>query len=134
MKQVILAAVAAIAAVVAAAPALAEGTKINLKAQNGSGENGTVTMTPQGDKTQIVIKLTGAPAGVPQPAHIHDGTCAKLDAKPRVPLQNVVDGTSTTVVAMKIDELVKQGGAVNVHKSTDDLKTYVACGDLTTGQ
>jgi Cu/Zn superoxide dismutase len=133
MKLVILAALAAISAVAAPAATAQAGTTVNLKAQNNSGENGTVTLTPQGDKTQIVIKLTGAPAGVAQPAHIHDGTCAKLDPKPRVPLQNVTDGTSTTVVGMKLDDIVKQGGAINVHKSADDLKTYVACGDLKAG-
>jgi Cu/Zn superoxide dismutase len=133
MKQIILAALAAISVVAAPAATAQAGTTVNLKAQNNSGENGTVTLTPQGDKTQIVIKLTGAPAGVAQPAHIHDGTCAKLDPKPRVPLQNVTDGTSTTVVGMKLDDIVKQGGAINVHKSADDLKTYVACGDLKAG-
>jgi Cu/Zn superoxide dismutase len=102
---------------------------VKLAAQNGSGENGTVTLTPQGEKTQVVIKLAGAPS-VAQPAHIHDGSCAKLDPKPRVPLQNVVGGSSTTTLDMKIDDIIGKGGAVNVHKSAEDLKTYVACGDL----
>jgi Cu/Zn superoxide dismutase len=129
-KQLILTALAAftIAAVAQGGP-----VKVDLKAQNNSGETGTVTLTPQGDKTQVVIKLTGAPAGVAQPAHIHDGSCAKLDPKPRVPLQNVTNGTSTTTVAVKLDEIMKQGGAINVHKSAEDLKTYVACGDLKAG-
>jgi hypothetical protein len=103
---------------------------VNLSAQNASGENGTATLTPQGDKTQVVIKLTGAPDATPQPAHIHDGSCAKLDAKPRVPLQNVVGGNSTTTLDMKLADIMSKGGAINVHKSAADLKTYVACGDM----
>jgi len=102
---------------------------VNLSPQNASGENGTVTLTPQGDKTQVVIKLAGAPSAA-QPAHIHDGSCASLDPKPRVPLQNVVDGSSTTTVAIKLDDIMSKGGAINVHKSATDVKTYVACGDL----
>ena len=102
---------------------------VNLAPQNASGEKGTVTLTPQGDKTQVVIKLAGAPSAA-QPAHIHDGSCANLDPKPRVPLQNVVDGASTTTLDMKLADVVGKGGAVNVHKSAADLKTYVACGDL----
>ena len=103
---------------------------VNLMSQNASGEKGTATFTPQGDKTQVVIKLAGAPNGVQQPTHIHDGNCANLDPKPRVPLQNVVDGNSTTTLDMKLDDIMSKGGAINVHKSAADVKTYVACGDL----
>ena len=119
-------------AFVGASAALAQDkpVTVNLSAQNASGESGTATLTPQGDKTQVVIKLTGAPSGTPQPAHIHDGSCAKLDPKPRVPLQNVVDGGSTTTLDMKLGDIMSKGGAINVHKSAADVKTYVACGDM----
>ena len=100
---------------------------VQLGEQNKSGETGTVTLTPQGSKTQVVLQMKGAPADA-QPAHIHDGTCASLDPKPRIPLQNVVNGKSTTTLDMPMAEVKK--GAVNVHKSASDLKTYVACGDL----
>ncbi len=119
-------------AFVAVSAALAQDkpVTVNLSSQNASGESGTVTLTPQGDKTQVAIKLTGAPAGTQQPAHIHDGSCASLDPKPRVPLQNVVDGKSTTTLDMKLADIMSKGGAINVHKSTADVKTYVACGDM----
>ena len=132
MKHPSILAVCAAFALVAANSALAQDkpVTVDLSAQNASGESGTATLTPQGDKTQVMIKLTGAPAGVQQPAHIHDGSCANLDPKPRVPLQNLVGGTSTTTVDMKLADIMGKGGAINVHKSTSDLKTYVACGDL----
>jgi hypothetical protein len=103
---------------------------VNLAPQNASGEKGTATLTPQGDKTEVVIKMTGALSSAPQPAHIHDGSCAKLDPKPRVPLQNVVGGISTTTLDMKLGDIMSKGGAINVHKSAADVQTYVACGEL----
>ena len=132
MKQQSLYGFCATLALVAASATLAQDkpVTVNLASQNASGEQGTVTLTPQGDKTEVVIKLAGAPAGVPQPAHIHDGSCANLDPKPRVPLQNVVGGKSTTTLDMKLDDIVSKGGAINVHKSAAEVKTYVACGDL----
>ena len=104
--------------------------KFTIGAQNSSGETGTVTLTPQGDKTLVVIKLTGAPATA-QPAHIHMGTCAKLDPKPTYPLTSVVDGMSTTTVDVNFMKLMASPFAVNVHKSPTEIATYVACGDLT---
>lgn len=99
-------------------------------AQNGSAELGTVTLTAQGDKTRVDVALANAPTDVPQPAHIHDGPCAKLNPKPKYPLTNVVDGTSTSLVDVPMAQLTAGTFAVNVHKSTSDIPTYVACGDL----
>ncbi len=131
MKLMIVSTLAAVGLIAAQAAFAQSGPMtVDLKAQNNSGETGTVTFTPQGDKTQVVLKMTGAPAGVAQPVHIHDGSCANLDAKPRIPLQSVSNGSSTTLVDMKLDDIMKQGGAINVHKSAADLKVYVACGDL----
>ena len=120
-------AVAAFTAMTGVALAQSGPVTVQLGEQNKSGETGTVTLTPQGSKTQVVLQMKGAPADA-QPAHIHDGTCASLDPKPRIPLQNVVNGKSTTTLDMPMAEVKK--GAVNVHKSASDLKTYVACGDL----
>jgi len=102
---------------------------IPVKALNGSGESGTATLTDTKAGLKVVISLTGAPAG-PQPAHIHKGSCAKLDPKPEYPLSSVVDGKSTTVVpGVTIGQILGKT-AVNVHKSTTDIPTYFACGDV----
>jgi Cu/Zn superoxide dismutase len=109
----------------------AKSVTVKLSPQNKSGESGTARLTPQGDQTKVEITLKGAPKGVAQPAHIHDGTCAKLDPKPKHGLENVVDGKSTTTLPVKLDALLSGGRtAINVHKSTDDIKTYVACGNI----
>ncbi len=130
MKPLIRVALAALGLTLGPAAFAAGNVTADLKAQNSSGETGTVMLTPRGDKTEVTIKLSGAPAGVQQPAHVHQGTCAKLDPKPKYPLQNVTDGGSTTTLPVKLAALTDGKHAVNVHKSADDLKTYVACADL----
>jgi hypothetical protein len=109
-------------------------TVVKLAPQNNSGESGTARLTGDGDKTRVEITLKGAPKGVPQPAHIHDGTCAKLDPKPKYPLENVVDGKSTSEVPVGLEKILGNGPhAINVHKSAEEAKTYVACGDIRKG-
>jgi hypothetical protein len=103
---------------------------VKIGQQHKSGESGTAKLTPEGDGTKVEISLKGAPSGVPQPAHIHMGSCSKLDPKPKYGLENVVDGKSTTTVPVKLEDLAKEKVAINVHKSAQDLKTYVACGDI----
>ena len=106
---------------------------ITLNALNGSGESGkAVLKDTAAHGVSVAITLTGAPAGVAQPAHIHKGTCAKLDPKPEFPLSNVVNGKSNTVVPnTSVAQLMATPNAINVHKSAAELKTYVSCGDIT---
>ena len=110
----------------------AKSVNVRMHAQNKSGETGSAKLTPEGaDKTRVEVTLKGGPKGTPQPAHIHEGSCAKLDPKPKYGLENVVDGKSTTTVPAGIDAV--RGMAINVHKSADDIKTYVSCGDIGKG-
>ena len=103
---------------------------VDITAQNGSGETGTATLTQESGDVKVVVALKGAPAG-PQPMHIHSGTCAKLNPAPAYPLESVSDGNSTsTVKGVTIEELLAKPYAINVHKSTSDIGTYVACGDI----
>jgi hypothetical protein len=107
--------------------------KVELGEQNGSGQSGTATLTPMGDgKTQVTIELSNPPAD-PQPAHIHKGTCAKLDPTPAFPLENVEGGSSETDVEVSLEDLQGAAYAVNVHKSEADAGTYVACGEIGSG-
>jgi hypothetical protein len=112
--------------VVASAPA-ADMT-VKLSPLNSSGESGTATLTPEGASTKVVITITGGPATA-QPTHIHKGTCDKLDPKPAYPLSPVVNGKSETTVKVAMKDIEK-GYAINGHKSAQDLKTYVFCGDI----
>jgi hypothetical protein len=103
---------------------------IQLNPESDSGEAGTATLTAEGDQTRVVLELTGQPAGVPQPAHIHEGTCTNLNPAPLHPLSDVTDGRSETTVPVSLAELTAGNLAINVHQSADAVQTYVACGDL----
>lgn len=103
---------------------------VQLRTLNGSGVTGTVTLVDAGDgRTQVQVRVE--PAGnLDMPAHIHPGSCDNLIPQPKYPLENVVNGTSTTIVSAALADLTKGGLAVNLHKSNQDLKTYTACAEL----
>jgi hypothetical protein len=104
--------------------------QIHLVAQNNSGETGTATLMDGEDG--LIVKVTMTPASdADQPAHIHTGTCDKLDPKPKYPLKAIHAGTSeTTIPKVTIADLEKTPFAINVHKSTTDIPTYVSCGNI----
>ncbi len=103
---------------------------VKLDEQNGSGESGTATLTAEGSSTKIVLELQNPASPDPQPAHIHNGTCANLDPTPVYPLTNVEGGKSDTTVNVALDKLTAGGFAINAHKSEAEIKTYVACGNI----
>ncbi|KKU42349.1 MAG: hypothetical protein UY31_C0068G0003 [Candidatus Wolfebacteria bacterium GW2011_GWE1_48_7] len=108
----------------------AQAMVVVLDSQNGSGQMGTATLTATNGKTQVVLKLTGGPEGVVQPAHIHTGTCASI-GQVVYPLTFPVDGESTTILDVPMTKLL--GGlplAINVHKSPQEAGIYYACGDI----
>ncbi len=126
------AALAAGALLILAAPAGAATSTltVTMDALNSSGETGTAVLTQTDDGVQVVVTLKGAPAAA-QPTHIHAGTCGKINAAPEWPLTSLTNGTSTSVVkGVTIDQMLKTPYAINVHKSTSDLGTYVACGNI----
>src|SRR5262245_55516464 len=112
----------------AAAASPADSLKVMMEPQSGSSESGTATLTKDGANTKVVVNLTGATGQ--QPAHIHKGTCSNLDPKPTYPLSPVANGKSETVVKASLDDLETGGYAINVHKSAQDVKTYVSCGEI----
>jgi Cu/Zn superoxide dismutase len=116
-----------------AMPAMQDATKnavkVSLGAQNNSGETGTAFLIPAGDQTKVTVVMKGAPADL-QPVHIHEGSCAKLNPKPAYPLTTLNNGKSYTLVNVPIAKLQSGGYAINVHKSTTDIGTYVSCGDI----
>jgi hypothetical protein len=127
-----VAAIAAGAILLLGMPAMAATSTLTIPiaALNGSGETGTAVLTQTPDGVKVDITLKGAPATA-EPAHIHAGTCEKINAQPEWPLTSVTNGTSTSVVkGVTIDQMLKTPYAINVHKSTSDLATYVACGNI----
>lgn len=106
-----------------------------LVAQRSSGENGTVTLTPiTATSTRVTISVTGEPSGASQPAHIHVGTCARLDSHPKWGLKDVEEGASVTAVPVGIKTLTGDDYVVNVHLSSTAITHYVACSELSTAK
>lgn len=104
---------------------------INMGQQNKSKQDGTATVKDVSGGVWVKVSVYNEPKGASEPAHIHKGTCAKLDPAPWKPLNNIVNGTSTTTIkGITVAELKKAHYAINVHKSASDLKQYVSCGDL----
>ena len=92
---------------------------VPMHAQNGSGETGTATLTQSGANIVVTVSVKNG-TSIPQPAHVHTGTCANLNPAPKYPLTDVVDGKSTTTLKnMKLASLETGGYAINVHKSGD---------------
>lgn len=114
-----------------AAPSASGPIEIALNAQNSSGETGKAVLTDVNGKTKVELTITGMPSGVTQPAHIHTGSCANLGGV-KYPLTFPMNGTSVTTLDMPLSQLLGQLPlAVNIHKSSADINTYVSCGDIT---
>ena len=128
MKSRVATFAAVVAVVALVSGASAQEKKVELKAQSNSNETGTATLTPAGDSTKVVLDVKGAEGT--QPTHIHKGACDKLDPKPAFPLSPVVNGKSETTVKASMKDLASGGYAINGHKSAQDLKTYVFCGEI----
>lgn len=103
---------------------------LELDTLNDSGVTGTVTfLALESGITRVAVDVD--PAGHPNmPAHIHPGTCDELTPQPEFPLQNIVDGRSTTDLIVPFDDLFGSAVALNLHASNEDMRTYTACVDL----
>lgn len=124
------------AGVAAAAPAAmmnlhaATTASVTLSAQNHSGQSGTATLRQNGHNVVVTLHMSGLPTGVAEPAHIHPGTCAKLNPAPKYPLTNATNGTTTTTIRnVQLASLLGGHYAINVHNATN-LKIYVSCGNI----
>jgi len=104
---------------------------INLGAQNASGQNGQAFLNDTSGGLRVKLQVKNEPPGASEPAHIHQGTCAKLNPAPWKALNNVKNGVSvTTVPGVTIAQLKKAHYAINIHQSAANLQHYVSCGDL----
>jgi hypothetical protein len=104
--------------------------QIRLLEQNKSGETGTATLFDGAKGLIVRLRMSGG-GDVDQPAHIHKGTCEKLDPKPTYPLKAAHNGQSEwTVEGVTIAQLEKAPYAINVHKSAKEAAIYVSCGNI----
>ena len=109
---------------------LAPIAEVRLRALGDSREEGSATLSEAEGKAVVTIKLSGAPSGVKQPAHLHIGTCPGLGPI-LYNLNPLVDGLSQTVLQEPAEKLKSQFPLViNIHKSEAESTVYVSCGEL----
>ena len=125
-----LVAVGFLALVGAGVAGAAEPITVQLGPLNNSGESGNAVLSEDGNKTKVVVTVTGAPAGVGQPLHVHKGTCAQFDPAPSYGFTTLADGKSETVIDVPLSTLQKEQFAINGHKSAAEASTYVFCGNI----
>ncbi|MEK7148750.1 MAG: thioredoxin family protein [Patescibacteria group bacterium] len=97
---------------------------------NNSKQSGKATLTDMGGKTKVMVEVASGVAGIPQPSHIHMGSC-KAPGDVLYPLTAVVNGKAESVLDVSLETIgSKLPLLVMVHKSKDEAKIFVSCGDL----
>ena len=94
-----------------------------IRSRNGFREHGVAELTLGVHELKVVIRLSGAPAGASQPAHLHAGGCAG-DHKVISSLGSVVNGRRAATLGPRR----VRGLSIDVHESTAEGAAVVACG------
>jgi hypothetical protein len=106
--------------------------RYSVASQGGSGVLGSVLLADYGEGlTVVTIALQGTPPSGNHPAHFHAGNCGS-GGDIVVPLNNVngATGFSTTVTNVPFDDIVGGDHYLNIHLSSDQIGTIVACGEV----
>jgi hypothetical protein len=117
-------------------PGQAETWHATLTAVGGSGVSGTASARDMNDATHAIIDLRGARGGDVHPWHIHQGQCGDPNA-PVVgpasaypPLTVGAGGAASVQAHVPVELNEATNYIVNVHESTRNMGTIIACGDL----
>lgn len=100
-----------------------------------SGPVGTARVQVEADRATARVELEGVAAGV-FPWHLHQGSCATGgdivgDAEFYPPLRVGSSGVASVTARLPMPLSGATPYHINVHASTSDLGTIVACADLT---
>jgi hypothetical protein len=95
---------------------------------NGSGQNGTATLTEVAGGTRVLLELRGGRPG-PQSADIRKGTCEQPARRAALRLQNLTGGRSETHVEAPLATLISADYVILVQRSTTGTAP-AACGYL----
>lgn len=101
---------------------------VYLSPTEGDGQVGTASFVSDGETTTIEVSIAPM-ASEAQPMHIHAGICTDVGPVLHA-LENVVRGSSSTIIQSPLEEILEGGALVNVHASYTDASTYTACGQL----
>jgi hypothetical protein len=102
---------------------------IHLSPLESLGQTGTAVFTARDSSETLVEVSVEPPFAEAQPIHLHSGTCGDIGPVLHA-LQNVVRGSSTTVIAEPLHEISATGAIVNVHESYLNASNYTSCGKL----
>ncbi len=110
--------------------------KTTLNSAGGSAITGKAELESEGaNASKAEIEIKGAAPGQALPWHIHTGSCGNDKgivggAASYTPLTVKQDGSAESEAKLALPTPTTGEYFVNVHKSADDLKTIVACGNL----
>jgi ketosteroid isomerase-like protein len=103
-------------------------TLVDLAPEPGGNQPGLAFVFEiQEGVTFVGIEVAAGPLNLPQPAHLHSGTCA-TPGQIIYPLASVFNGASFTLLSATPDDLT--GLILNVHRSEAAITEYVSCGDV----
>ncbi len=93
------------------------------------------TIAPDGARTTRIGLETNVPTGIPQPAHVHRGSCSAPLPEPVFvlePLTNVNKrlGQSETRVEVPLATLTTGEYVIDVHRSAEPPSERIVCGRL----
>jgi hypothetical protein len=99
------------------------------------GLQGTATARVYAGETQVSITMNGVTSGAAHPWHVHRGGCGSggeivgtASAYPTISAGNDGRATGSARLTMQLDEA--QTYHVDVHASSYDMGTVIACGNL----
>jgi hypothetical protein len=101
--------------------------RIALGSRNGSRVRGVAEIEFGLHETRVLIRVSGAPAGVVQAVHLHAGTCGRK-GKLLASLGRLRSGRR----AVSVDPLPVSAGryAIDIHETTAAGAAVVACGSV----
>jgi hypothetical protein len=119
---------------------VAQGMKwtATLNSMGGGTMKGTASLAPGtgGASSVAMISITGGKAGTAYPWHVHTGKCGANGGGvfgaggAYKPVTAGADGSGNSTANLAVAAPTTGDYHVNVHASATDMKTIVACGDL----
>ena len=107
----------------------------SLSPRSGSAITGSFKALVADGKTNVSVNLANAMAGQRLPWHVHKGTCdndmgivGSASQYPVIVVANDGTASANTVLGVSLDEA--ENYFVNVHASSTNMQTIVACGNL----
>lgn len=107
-------------------------TTVQMIDQDESGQNGTTTITDDGNnESKVVIDIEGEPTATSEPVTIDTGSCSLVGGVAYT-LNNLIGGSSTTTIDVPFSEMLYQQLplAINVEDTSAQPDTYATCGDV----